>query len=166
MNCWLFKTSALCPRPLPAGRGEGGRRPGEGIVFGCQFFCHRIKSFTNTEKTTGRRRRAIWGRNGRPSTSARVTSCAPRSFCRDDRFHASCEIASVTFDVQLEIQPQAARVPVGRAKQDPMAVHNHQLGMVEGRRREPEVAAAFEHLPPHRARRPMDEWQIVFGRAE
>ena len=48
------------------------------------------------------------------------------------------KLAPVTFDVQFEIQPQTARVPVGRAEQNPVAVHNHQLGVVERRRREPE----------------------------
>ena len=43
-----------------------------------------------------------------------------------------------------------------------MAIHHHQLRVVEGRRCEPDTAAAFEHLPPHRARRPMHKRQIIF----
>ena len=74
------------------------------------------------------------------------------------------EIACVAFHVQLKVQPQTARVPVGRAEQNPVPVHNHQLRVVKRRGREPETAAVFEHLPPHRARCPMNEGQIVFGR--
>ena len=53
------------------------------------------------------------------------------------------EVAVVAFDVELEIEPQAAGVPIGRADERPDAIDDHQLGVVEGRRREPDAAAAL-----------------------
>ena len=81
----------------------------------------------------------------------------------EDEIHLIGELATVAFHVHLEVEPEAARIPVGRAEKDPVAVHYHQLGMVEGRGREPDVTAAFQHLPPERARRPVHGRQIVFG---
>ena len=103
--------------------------------------------------------------NERASTSAKVTSCAAEIFFSMTFSISSRELAAVTLDVQFKIQPQTARVPVGRAEQNPVAVHDHQLGMVEGRRREPDVAAAFQNLPPHARVTPNARTAGCFSRA-
>src|SRR5262245_57549463 len=53
----------------------------------------------------------------------------------DARFHhrveVRAELDAVALDVELEVEAQAACVPVGRAEQEVGAVHHHQLGVVE-----------------------------------
>src|SRR5262245_6969978 len=41
------------------------------------------------------------------------------------------ELGAVALDVQLEVEPEAPRVEVGRADEGPGAVDDHQLGVVE-----------------------------------
>lgn len=82
-------------------------------------------------------------------------------FGGDDFAHLTGKLAAIGFDVQFEIEPKAASVPVGRTNQDPVTVDDHQLRVVERRLCEPDVTATFEDLPPHRVRGPIDVTQIA-----
>ena len=46
--------------------------------------------------------------------------------------HLLGELSVIAFDVELEVQAQASRVPVDRPEQDPIVVHYHELGVIEG----------------------------------
>src|SRR5882757_8159741 len=59
-------------------------------------------------------------------------------------------------DSELEVQPETARVPVGTADQRPRVVDRHQLGMVERRGPQPDMAAGFQQGLERHAARPVE----------
>ncbi len=61
--------------------------------------------------------------------------------------HALRELAVVAFDVELEVEPEASRVPIRRAEQDPVVVDDHELAVIERCfRSKPDADAVSEHL--------------------
>ena len=70
----------------------------------------------------------------------------------------------ITFHIEFEVKAKAARVPVARAQQHPVAVHRHQLGVIERRRREMQLRA-FAHQPAKRVQAgPLHQPQVVLLR--
>src|SRR5258708_6360136 len=57
------------------------------------------------------------------------------------------EAVVLDLDGELEVQPEAAGVPVGAADQRPGIVDRHQLGMIERRRPQPDIAAGLDQAP-------------------
>src|SRR5208337_3445065 len=66
----------------------------------------------------------------------------------------------ITFHVELEVEAQASRIPVGRPQQHPAAIYQHKFGVVEWRRGEPDSASMLKHLRPHRPGSAKDEGHI------
>src|SRR2546428_139835 len=71
------------------------------------------------------------------------------------RRELASEVAIVTLDIELEIKPQAARVPVCRADKRPHAIDQHDFRVIERRRREPrKPRIAFQ--PPGGGKTPIE----------
>src|SRR2546430_6151046 len=79
----------------------------------------------------------------------------------DQAVEVRAELDAVALHVELEVEPQAARVPVGGAEQRPRAVDHHQLRVVERARTAPYAAAVIEHLPELAVHRPVHVRQVV-----
>src|ERR1051326_591075 len=74
------------------------------------------------------------------------------------------ERAIVALDVELEVQPETARIQVRRPEKRPRAVDDENLRVIERRRRDPHPAPAGQDLPEHRRRRPLhDPAVVLFG---
>src|SRR5437762_10986350 len=85
------------------------------------------------------------------------------NFVSNELFQSLGKLGIVTFKVELKVEAQAARIPIGGAEQDPAAINDHQFRMVEGRRGEPNAAAMFEQLPPHGPGCPLHKSEVVYG---
>ncbi len=72
------------------------------------------------------------------------------------------EVGAVAFDVELEVEAQAAGVPVAGADVGPGVVHDEEFGVVEGGWGEPDAAAADEDLPELCAGGPADGAEVAF----
>jgi len=102
--------------------------------------------------------------SGRPSTSSRVTRVAPRNLL--------CTIPSArprtrvrkhsTFSSKLSRRLRGSQL--ARTEEHQWLSTIISLEWSERRRRQPKGAAAFEHLPPHRAGRPVHNGQVVLNR--
>ncbi len=96
--------------------------------------------------------------NNRSASIPSIVNCRCGTRRLDD---AARKGSIVQLDVQLEIQTEAARVPVGAADHRPGFVDRHQLGMVERRRQQPDTTTRLDQRPAggtRRARRGSRDW--------
>ena len=76
------------------------------------------------------------------------------------------QYAVVALHVELEVEPQAARIPVGGTLKRPKLLDQQQLGMIERRGRQPDAAATLQHLPQKCRRRPLHQSHVVLRRQD
>ncbi len=81
----------------------------------------------------------------------------------DERLDARPEHAVVALDVELEVQAQAARVPVGGTDEAPRAVDHHELGVIEVPVGAPEIHFVQRGVLEQMGHRPVDEAEVALG---
>ena len=119
-----------------------------------------------------------YGENSQHSAS-RVRSARPRlaDFVQRHRARAlpggrevirqgGVEVGVEHFDVELEVQAQAARVQVGRADLRVVVVDQQDLAVHERRRLVADLDAVLQQLPQHVARGPVHVGQVVLARQQ
>ena len=77
-------------------------------------------------------------------------------------FQTAGQFIVVDFDIEFEVQPKAAHVPVGAADHAPCSIHHQHLGMLERRLVEPDAAALGKQRGDVGAHGPVH--QVVIGR--
>ena len=76
----------------------------------------------------------------------------------------SGQLAVIAFEVELEIQAEAARIPIRTADQAPFSIHRDQLGVIEGPRREIDVGRNVPEKAKVRSHRPVQKPVVtMFG---
>ena len=83
-----------------------------------------------------------------------------------DAEHPCGEHRVMTGEIELEIQSQAARIPVCGADAGPGIIDEQDLGVIKGRRGLVNAAARFQQFRVQCVRRPGNERDVVPGRRE